>query len=288
MPPAADMLPPLRVAVTGAAGQIPAGHTARYRDAAGDQGAAWRGYGAGGLCVPAAARRAGDRPGGEGFRRREPGGVGGRAPARPGHGAARSAVGQRTDIRRAGTRTEPCRSARCAGAGGGQPGQHQRAGGRCQRARPLGGAVHRHDAPGPEPRGEPTGAQATMRRHRHRTRHHLGQPLQHPVPGLVARAGARRVGAPAHRRRVVSERVYSARAEARRGGDRGAWRQLGGLGGERGHRPPARSVAGLGRTLAVDVGAERRLVRRRRRTVVLGAVCVPGWTLSAGAGPADR
>ena len=95
---------------------------------------------------------AGLRPDGrvQGCRRRA---AGRRPAARPGHGAQGPAGGERQDLCAAGQSARQGGEARRQGAGGRQPGEHQLPDRDEERAQPEAGPVHRHDAPGPQPRG---------------------------------------------------------------------------------------------------------------------------------------
>ncbi len=139
------MKPPVRVAVTGAAGQI--GYSLLFRIAAGDmlgrdqpvhpaaartaarQGAGraeGRDDGARGLRVPAARRHAGHGRSErrvQGCRHRD---AGRRAAARSRHGAQGPAAREREDLHRAGQGARQGRLARHPGAGRRQSGEHQR------------------------------------------------------------------------------------------------------------------------------------------------------------------
>ena len=127
-----------------------------------------------------------------GLRRRQRRPAGRRPPARPGHGALRPARGQRRHLQAAGRSDQRRRRRRHQGAGGRQPGQHQLPDRDVQRARRPARALHRDDAPRPQPGDRPArqqARQAGLRGHQH---DHLGQPLRHPVPGPGQRQGRRR------------------------------------------------------------------------------------------------
>jgi malate dehydrogenase len=57
--------------------------------------------------------------------------------------------------------------------------------------RPRPGPVHRHDPTGPQPRREPAGPEARRAGHRRDQDDHLGQPLDHAVPRPLPRPGRR-------------------------------------------------------------------------------------------------
>ena len=94
------------------------------------------------------------------------GAAGRRASARPGHGAQGPARGQRRDLRAAGQGAGRGRLARREGAGRRQPRQHQRAHRDEERAEPQAHAVHRDDAPRPQPRADAGGAEDRQGRDR--------------------------------------------------------------------------------------------------------------------------
>ena len=109
----------------------PARHPAAARGHAGAQGARRGGDGARGLRLPAAGRRGEDRRRRRGLRRRRRGPADRRHAAQGRDGASRPAVGQRRDLHGAGQGHRRQRQGRLQGAGGRQPGQHQRARSRC-------------------------------------------------------------------------------------------------------------------------------------------------------------
>ena len=98
------------------------------------------------------------------LRRREPGPAGRRPSARPGHGARRPARGQRRDLHRAGQGAQRGRRRRRPHRRHRQPGQHQRADRDEQRARHPAGAVLRADPPRPQPGDLAAGQQDRRRR----------------------------------------------------------------------------------------------------------------------------
>jgi hypothetical protein len=163
--------------------QGPAGHPATARDPRreGPEGAQGRDDGAGRLRLPAAGRHASPRRPDDrlqGRRLRPPGRF---APPRPRHGTCRTAGRQRRHLHRARQGPERRRQPQRQGAGGRQPRQHQRLHRHEERARPAAQELHRHAAPGPQPRCQPDRRQDRQGRGRHREAHRLGQPLAHDV-----------------------------------------------------------------------------------------------------------
>ena len=163
------MTPPVKVTVTGAAGQIgyallfriasgqllgpdTPGRAEPARDHAGAQGRRGHGDGARRLRVPAAARHRHHRRPERRLRRHERRAARRRPPARPGHGARRPARGQRRHLQPAGPGDQRPRRRRHPGARRRQPGEHERADRDEQRAGRPARALHRDDAPGPQPR----------------------------------------------------------------------------------------------------------------------------------------
>jgi malate dehydrogenase len=73
------------------------------------------------------------------------------------------------------------------GAGGRQPRQHQRLHRHEERARPAAQELHRHAAPGPQPRRQRRSPPRPASRGRHREAHRVGQPLAHDVRRLPLR-----------------------------------------------------------------------------------------------------
>ena len=134
-----------------------------------------------------------------------------------------------------------------------------------QRRRRARRALHRDDAPGPEPGDDPAGQEGRRAGRRGHQPRRLGQPLAHDVPRRVQRQGRRlrRLGGRGQGRGLARGRLHPHGRQARRGHHRGARRVVGGLGGQRRHRPRAR----LGprhrrRRLGLDGGPLRRLLRR--------------------------
>ena len=93
---------------------------------------------------------------------------------------------------------------------------------------------------------------------------HLGQPLGDAVPGHLARRDRRPPGAEVRRRPGLGrERLHPDRRQARRRDHRGPRRLVGGVGGERRHRPRLQlGQRHAGRRLDVGGDRVRRLVRR--------------------------
>ena len=73
------------------------------------------------------------------------------------------------------------------GAGGRQPRQHQCLHRDEERARPAAQELHRHAPPGPQPRRQPARGQDRHAGRRHREAHRVGQPLAHDVRRLPLR-----------------------------------------------------------------------------------------------------
>ena len=166
------MKAPVRVAVTGAAGQIgysllfriasgqmlgprPAGDPAapRAADGQGAGGPEGRDDGARGLRVPAARRDDRHRrPEGRLQGRRTCALLVGAKPRGPGHGAQGPAARERQDLHRAGQGARRGRGARHPRARRRQPGQHQRLHRDEVGAVAAAGQLHRDDAPRPQPR----------------------------------------------------------------------------------------------------------------------------------------
>ena len=88
----------------------------------------------------------------------------GAMPRKAGDGALRPAVGQRRDLQAAGRGAVAQRQARRQGARRRQPGQHQRADRPCQRQGPRPGPVHGDDPPRPQPGDQPDRRTSSARR----------------------------------------------------------------------------------------------------------------------------
>ncbi len=116
--------------------------------------------------------------------------AGRRPPARPRHGARGPARGQRRHLQAAGRSDRRRRRRRRAGARGRQPGQHQLPDRDVERRRRSPRAVHRDDATRPQPRDRPARQQARQAGLRRDQHDRLGEPLDHPVPGPGQRAGS--------------------------------------------------------------------------------------------------
>src|SRR5690606_27621897 len=126
----------------------------------------------------------------------------------------------------------------------------------------AGEELHRHAAPGPQPRAVAAGQQGRRGRGRHREVRRLGQPQLHDVPGLPFRHRRRQVAEGRHRRRRLErQHLHPGGRQARRRDHRGARPVRGGLRRERRNRPHARLGAGHQR----QVGDHGRAVRRQLR-----------------------
>ena len=172
--------------------------------------------------------------------------AGRRAPARPGHGARRAAGRQRArSSPRQGKALNAVGQPQRQGAGGRQPGQHQRLHRDEERARPAAQELHRHAAPGPQPRAEPDRRQDRQAGGDDREAGRLGQPLADDVCRLPLRHHRRQVGQGHDQRPGLERRHLPAhRGQARRGDHRRARPVVGRVGRQRGHRPHARLGAG--------------------------------------------
>ena len=258
------MKKPVRVAVTGAAGQI--GYTLLFRIADGEMlgrdqpvilqllelpidkaQAALQGRddGARGLRVSAARRHDRHRrPEGrvQGRRLRA---AGRRQAARARHGAQGPADGEREDLHRAGQGARRGRRPRHPGARRRQSGEHQRL------HRDEVGAVaaeeelHRHAAPRPQPRAVAARREDRQAGRLDREALRLGQSLADDVRRLPLRDRRRPIGqGDDQRRELEPHRLPADRRQARRGDHRGARPVVGGVGRQRGDRPHARLGAG--------------------------------------------
>ena len=123
---------------------------------------------------------------------------------------------------------------------GRQPGQHQRPHRHEQRAGHPERPLHRDDPPRPQPGDGPAGPED---RHHGQRRHQdddLGQPLRHPVPRPLPRRGRRpERRRPGERPGLARGRVHPHRAAARRRHHRGPRPLERRLGRQRRHRPRA-------------------------------------------------
>ena len=165
-----------------------------------------------------------------------------------GHGAVRPADDQRQDLHRPGQGVVRQCGPRHQDPRRRQPGQHQLPHRDEQLAEDRPVTVHRDDAPRPQPGRRSAREQARRARHRHQEDDHLGQPLGDAVPRPLPLRGRRQERDRARRRPgVARERLHPHGAEARRGD----------------HRGP-RAV-------------ERRLGRRTRRSTT----CTPGRSARA-------
>ena len=192
---------PVRVAVTGAAGQI--GYSLLFRiasgsmlgpdtpvdppaarDHAGARRARGRAHGARRLRLPAARRRRLHRRRRRRVRRHR------RRPARrrdapqAGHGALGPAVGERRDLQAAGRGAVAQRQARRQGARRRQPGEHERADRPVQRHGPRSGAVHGDDPARPQPGHQPDRPEARRAGHRREEDDDLGNHSTTQYPDL--------------------------------------------------------------------------------------------------------
>ena len=131
----------------------------------------------------------------------------GARPRTQGHGARRPARGQRRHLQAAGRGDQRRRRRRHQGPRGRQPGEHQRADRAVERARRPARALHRDDAPRPQPRDraarQKIGA-AGRRRHQHDRSGATTRPTQYP--DLVQREG----GGRARRRSAVDDEAWIA------------------------------------------------------------------------------
>ena len=108
------------------------------------------------------------------------------------------------------------------------------------------GALLRADPAGRQPRDQPAGQEDRGRGHRHQEGHHLGQPLGHPVPRHLPRRGRRQERCRGGQRPGLDrERLHPHRRQAWRGDHRRPRRVLGGLGRIGDHRRRPRLAARL-------------------------------------------
>ena len=169
--------------------------------------------------------------------------AGRRPAARPRHGAQGPARGQRADLHRAGqgART-PSASRNVQGAGGRQPGQHQRLHRDEERARPAAQELHRDAAPGPQPRAVARSPPRPASRWRRSRSWPSGATTRRRcTPTTASRPStARAVKDMINDEDWNKRRVPAHRRQARRGDHRGARPVVGGVGGQRRDRPHAR------------------------------------------------
>ena len=151
--------------------------------------------------------------------------AGRRPAAHQGDGARRPARGQRRHLQAAGRGDQRRRRRRHQGARGRQPGEHERPDRPGERPRRPARALHRDDAPRPQPRRRAARQQARGRRRRRQQHDRLGQPLADSVPRPRQREDRRRERLVGRRRRGLDRRrVHPAGRQARRRGHRGARR----------------------------------------------------------------
>ena len=215
----------------------------------------------------------------EAFERRQ------RRPARrrpaphEGHGAGRPARGQRRHLHRAGQgAVGQRRPTTCKVLVVGNPANTNCAHRHEQRAEHRARAVHRHDPARPQPGHGAAGRQGRHDRQRHHQDDDLGQPLGHPVPRPLPRRGQRQERRRGGRRPGLARGRRSSRpcsSAARRSSRPAACRQRG-VGRQRRDRPRAH-VGDRHRRgrLGVDGRAVRRQLRRARGPHVLVPVHLP-------------
>ena len=165
-----------------------------------------------------------------GLRRRQRRAARRRPPAHEGHGARRPARGQRRHLQAPGRGDQRRRRRRRQGPRGRQPGQHERPD-RAVATRPTcpTRALHRDDAPRPQPRDRAARQEARRAASRHHEHDGLGQPLADDVPRPVQRQGraARAPGTSVDDEAWVRERVHpdASASAARRSSRRAAPRR---------------------------------------------------------------
>ena len=127
-------------------------------------------------------------------------------------------------------------------------------------------AVLGADPPRPQPRDLAARRQDRRRRHRHQEDDDLGQPLRDAVPRHLPRRGRRQERRRGRQRPgLAREHLHPDRRQARRGDHRGPWLVVGRLGRLRhGRRRPRLAARLRRRRLGLDGGRLRRLVRRAR------------------------
>ena len=210
----------------------------------------------------------------------------GSRPRGPGMERAELLAVNGADLHGAGQGAQRGRQPQRQGAGGRQPGQHQRLHRDEERARPAAQELHRHAAPGPQPRRQPAGRQDRQAGGRHREAHRLGQPLADDVRRLPLRHHRRRERRQDDQRPGMERQHLPAdRRQARRRHHRGARPVVGRLGRQRRHRPHAR----LGARHQRQVGDDGHPVGRPVRHPEGHHVRLPGHLrerrIQAGRGP---
>ena len=147
----------------------------------------------------------------------------GSMPRKAGMERAELLADQRQDLHRPGQGAERRGQPQRQGAGGRQPGQHQCLHRDEERARPAARELHRHAAPGPQPRAEPGRGQDRQAGGQHQEARRLGQPQPDDVRRLPLRHHRRRAGEGHDQRPGLEQgRVPAHRRQARRGHHRGA------------------------------------------------------------------
>ena len=204
--------PPVRVAVTGAAGQI--GYSLLFRIASGldaRPGPAGRSSSCSRSPRPSVRSRASRWSSRTARSRCSPGSCrpttptsrsatstwpcsSGAMPRKDGMERSDLLERQRRDLQAAGRGAVPLGQARREGARGRQPGQHQRAHRPAERQGPRPRPLHRDDPPRPQPGHRPARRQGRRPQHRRHQDDDLGQPLGHAVPRRVPRRGRREAG----------------------------------------------------------------------------------------------
>ena len=159
----------------------------------------------------------------------------------------------------AGRRGQPQRQ----GAGGRQPGQHQRLHRDEERARPAARELHRDAAPGPQPRRSARSPPRPASRWPRSRSWRCGATTRRRMYADYRFATIDGASGQGHDQRPGLEqgRVPAHRGQARRGDHRGARPVVGRLGRQRRHRPHARLGAGHRRRMGDDGRAQQRRVR---------------------------
>ena len=275
---------PVRVAVTGAAGQI--GYSLLFRIASGEMLGKDQPVVLQLLEIPdekaqkalkgvmmelddcafplLAGMEASQRPDGrvQGHRDRV---AGRRTPARTRHGTQGPACSQRANLHGARKGAGQVCQPQCQGAGRRQPGQHQRLHRDEVRTVPAQGQFHRHDAARPQPRAVAARGQDRQAGRVDREAGGVGQPLADDVPGHPLCNDRRAAGHTDGRPDLVSRHLHADRRQARRGDHRGARPVFGRLCGQCGDRPHPRLDARNERPLGDDGCAVRRQLRSTRK-----------------------